>query len=57
MSNQEEKYRLVEAWKHNGIGMQQYAEQNGISYVTMQFWYKCYRFSAEAIRAYPFRCS
>ncbi|MBI2793818.1 MAG: hypothetical protein HYX66_04105 [Ignavibacteria bacterium] len=43
MTKQEEKFKIIEAWKQSGIGMQKYAEQHGIPYGTMQYWYKRYR--------------
>ena len=42
MSNQEEKFKIVEAWKHSGMGLQKFAEQNGIPYATLQYWRKRY---------------
>ena len=40
MSNQEEKFKVVEAWKQSGMGLQKYAEKAGIPYATLQYWRK-----------------
>lgn len=36
-------FSVVEAWKHSGMGQQQYAARIGMAYSTLQYWIKKYR--------------
>jgi len=43
MQKQEEKFKVVEAWKQSGLSAQKYAVQIGMPYATLQYWAKRYR--------------
>jgi hypothetical protein len=36
-------YAMVESWQHSGMSQQAYAVQQGVSYATLQYWFRHYR--------------
>ncbi len=51
-AKREQMYAMVESWQRSGMNQQAYAEQQGVSYSTMQYWCRQYREQRKTVQGH-----